>query len=189
MNEKKNKKIQTMLAVSVLTVSTVFSPLTAETVHGASTKVDAPPTGVYTTNHQLGNVSKQSNVSDFVFDATTGVIKAYKGNDSIVEIPSEIDGVKVISVGLSKEIQNLSYYEPVCDNNTTMTKLIIPEGVKYVGGSAFTRCSALKEIVFPSTLEGIEQSAFYHCTSLTSITLPENLKRIEKLAFAECSKQ
>jgi hypothetical protein len=38
-------------------------------------------------------------MKDFIFDKDTGTIKKYKGEGGIVEIPSEIDGVNVISIG------------------------------------------------------------------------------------------
>ncbi len=42
-----------------------------------------------------------------------------------------------------------------------VTRLIIGEGITYIGAYAFVNCDNLTEIVFPSTLTGIGERAFY----------------------------
>ncbi len=60
--------------------------------------------------------------------------------------------------------------------NTSITKLILPEGLKVIKGRAFQKCYELKEIVFPASLEVIEQSAFGICPALETMTLPKKNK-------------
>ena len=73
--------------------------------------------------------------------------------------------------------------------DSTITKVIIPEGVEKIGAYAFANLTALEEIVLPSTLEAIEYGAFYNCTSLKKITFSgeNNLKIINQNAFENCS--
>ena len=75
--------------------------------------------------------------------------------------------------------------------DATITKVIIPEGVKKIGAYAFANLTALEEIVLPSTLESIEYGAFYNCTSLEKITFSgeNNLKIISQNAFERCDLQ
>lgn len=60
--------------------------------------------------------------------------------------------------------------------NTTITKVVLPEGLKIIKGRAFQKCYKLKEIEFPASLEVIEQSAFGICPALISMTLPKENK-------------
>ena len=69
--------------------------------------------------------------------------------------------------------------------HTTLTKVVLPDSVKYIGGVAFAQCPNLKSITLPKNLEKIGFSCFMH-TGLESITIPEGVKTIEKRAFYGC---
>ena len=71
---------------------------------------------------------------------------------------------------------------------STITKVVIPEGVKTIGAYAFANLTGLEEIVLPSTLESIEYGAFYGCTSLQTITFSgeNNVIIINQSAFENC---
>lgn len=53
-----------------------------------------------------------------------------------------------------------------CDS---LTEVLLPEGLLYVGKEAFAGCIGLKTISFPTTFLGIENDAFAHCTRLEKI--------------------
>jgi hypothetical protein len=69
--------------------------------------------------------------------------------------------------------------------NTTLLSVVIPEGVKAVGG--FKDCIALRSVTLPSSVTTIsgayERGAFSDCTGLASIVLPEGIKTIGEYAF------
>lgn len=65
--------------------------------------------------------------------------------------------------------------------------LVIPDGVKTIGASAFKACGSLKSISLPSTVKSIGPSAFKYCAKLESITIPKNTTAIGNEAFAECT--
>ena len=71
---------------------------------------------------------------------------------------------------------------------STITKVIIPEGVEKIGAYAFANLTGLEEIVLPSTLEQIDYGAFYGCSALNKITFSgeNNLKIINQNAFELC---
>ena len=94
---------------------------------------------------------------------------------------------------------------------TSLTNIIIPETVEYIGHGAFKECN-LRGITIPSNVEYIGESAFEGCTNLNrvvfeegckvteiyyktfaacsnlnSVSLHEGLKRIHSRAFAACS--
>ncbi len=60
--------------------------------------------------------------------------------------------------------------------NTSISKLVLPEGLKVIKGRAFQKCYELKEISFPASLEVIEQSAFGICPALETMTVPKESK-------------
>ena len=74
---------------------------------------------------------------------------------------------------------------------STITKVILPEGVEKIGAYAFANLTGLEEIVLPSTLEHIDYGAFYGCTSLETISFSgeNNLKIINQNAFENCDLQ
>lgn len=72
---------------------------------------------------------------DFTFDATTGTIKKYNGNDAVVNIPSEINGIPVETIG------NAAFQD-----NTTITSVTIPASVTEIGANAFAGCTKLTSV-------------------------------------------
>lgn len=46
---------------------------------------------------------------------------------------------------------------------------VIPNGVTYIGNSAFGDCENLKSVIIPSTVSSIEYNAFWGCINLTHI--------------------
>ena len=73
--------------------------------------------------------------------------------------------------------------------DSTITKVIIPEGVEKIGAYAFANLTALEEVVLPSSLQFIEYGAFYNCTALKKISFSDenNLKVINQSAFENCA--
>lgn len=68
---------------------------------------------------------------DFTFDATTGTIKKYNGNDAVVNIPSEINGTPVTTIG------NAAF------RDFSVTSVTIPASVTEIGSNAFAGCTNL----------------------------------------------
>lgn len=68
---------------------------------------------------------------DFTFDATTGTIKKYNGNDAVVNIPSEINGTPVTTIG------NAAF------RDSSVTSVTIPASVTEIGANAFAGCTNL----------------------------------------------
>ena len=74
---------------------------------------------------------------DFTFDATTGTIKKYNGNDAVVNIPSTISGWPVTKIG-----------EAAFQDNTTITSVTIPASVTEIGANAFAGCTNLTSVTY-----------------------------------------
>ena len=127
----------------------------------------------------------------------TASITGYIGNEKAVVIPKKIDGHKVWKI----EAEAFA-------NNTLIEKVVLHDGITFIGNSAFSGCNNLLEIVMPKQMDyigayafmntgisniivpeglnGIQRGTFEYC-SIKSITLPQSLAYIEDRAFYSCS--
>ena len=62
----------------------------------------------------------------------------------------------------------------------------IPDGVTYIGYSAFMGCISLKSIIIPDSVTLLGASAFYSCNSLETVKLSENLTTLNYSTFQFC---
>ena len=111
----------------------------------------------------------------FYFDETTGTITKYNESDTVVVIPSKINGFTVETI------------DHGAFERSAVTSVTIPDSVTFIGEAAFANCSQLTNISIPNSVTSIGFSAFEHCTSLQSITLPSSLRNISMFLFRNCS--
>lgn len=111
----------------------------------------------------------------FYFDETTGTITKYNESDTVVVIPSKINGFTVETIGHA------------AFERSAVTSVTIPDSVTAIHDGAFANCSQLTNISIPNSVTSIGLSAFEHCTSLKSITLPSSLRNISMFLFRNCS--
>lgn len=60
---------------------------------------------------------------------------------------------------------------------SSMTTLILPEGMTALGSNAFEGCSSLSSLYIPTTMVEIEMEAFEGCTSLTTLNMNSSFKK------------
>lgn len=111
----------------------------------------------------------------FFFDPTTGMITGYNGTDTVVVIPSKINGITVETIGHT------------AFRYSSVTSVTIPDSVTSIHDSAFAYCSSLTNISIPNSVTAIGSFAFEGCTKLESITLPSSLLTISEFLFYDCS--
>ena len=73
------------------------------------------------------------------------------------------------------------------DENTEITKLVIPDGVTSINSYAFYGCSGLTSVTIPSSVTSIGGDAFHGCSGLTSVTIGNSVTSIGSSAFSGCS--
>ena len=76
------------------------------------------------------------------------------------------------------------------EENTTIKKVTVEEGIAVLYDRTFRRFYALEEVVLPSTLTTIGAAGsgvFQSCNNLKTIVLPESLTVLGKGSFQECS--
>ena len=83
------------------------------------------------------------------------IITAYKGKESSVTIPTEIDGYPVTAI------------DDHAFQNTSVISVIIPGSVTSVGWFAFYGCFGLEIVAIPSSVTSISYAAFDGCPNLT----------------------
>jgi hypothetical protein len=120
----------------------------------------------------------------------TAEITGYTGTETELEIPSNLDGYKITSIGN----QVFARYDTYLDEDEIpsigivieIISITIPDGVTSIGKSAFYHCDNLTSITIPDSVTLIGEWAFGHCDNLTSITIPDNVTSIGDNAFCGC---
>lgn len=126
------------------------------------------------------------------------VLTNYLGESAVVEIPAEIDGLKVTEIGgmafaLCNELESVTLPNGIEQigrwaffSCKSLTKIEIPESVVEIGEIAFGRCESLTKIEIPKSVAEIGDMAFASCDGLKSVTLQDGIEKIGEWAFSEC---
>ncbi len=133
----------------------------------------------------------------FFFDETTGTITGYDGTDTVVVIPSKINGVTVETIGHAAFERSAVTSVTIPDSVTSihdsafaycssLTNISIPNSVTAIGSFAFEGCTKLESITLPSSLSSISESLFFGCSQLTTIHIPDFVSSIQPYAFNDC---
>ena len=70
---------------------------------------------------------------------------------------------------------------------TSLTSVTIPDSVTYIGSYAFNGCTSLTSVNIPDSVTSIGGYTFSYCTSLTSVTIPDSVTSIGDYAFENCT--
>lgn len=135
----------------------------------------------------------------FYFDETTGTITKYVESDTVVVIPSKINGVTVETIGHAAFERSAVTSVTIPDSVTAildrafancfqLTNISIPNSVTSIGFSAFEHCTSLKSITLPSSLNSISEALFSDCSQLTTIHIPDSVLSIQDYAFGNCTR-
>ena len=135
----------------------------------------------------------------FYFDETTGTITKYVESDTVVVIPSKINGVTVETIGHGAFERSAVTSVTIPDSVTAildrafancfqLTNISIPNSVTSIGFSAFEHCTSLKSITLPSSLNSISEALFSDCSQLTTIHIPDSVLSIQDYAFGNCTR-
>lgn len=127
----------------------------------ASTKPDDTPTGgtPETEPPETKPAETQPVVITAPFDYRLEngevIITAYKGKETTVTVPTQIDGYPVTAI------------DDHAFQNTAIVSVILPGSVKSVGWFAFYGCFGLEIVAIPASVTNISYAAFDGCPNLT----------------------
>ena len=133
------------LLLTLALICSVFPAMTLTSVAYSETDIAYPVEG--------GNI---------YFDKETGTITDCDFSVTKADIPSEIDGVAVTSIGA------FAFY------GSAITGIEIPDSVITIGECAFISCGALKHITIGKNVASIGEGAFSECWKLEEIIVDES---------------
>ena len=107
-------------------------------------------------------------------DVTVEIVDCNRSATS-VDIPAEIDGMSVTSIG--------NYAFSICYR---LVSINIPDSVTSIGDYAFYSCDGLTSISLPDSVTSIGDRAFYYCESLYAINVDvknKNYSSVDGILF------
>ena len=160
MRKSMKKKIVALITAICLCAGSVFFP-----VDGGVTVQAA-----FTEEKKSGDYRYK------ILEDGTVEITDYEGKDAEITIPTELDGIKVTSIG------NRVFF-----GCKTLSSVMVPENVISIGSEAFYACRNMISITLPESLTSLGDRALYGCEGLTSVALPESLTSIGNVTFGGCT--
>lgn len=110
----------------------------------------------------------------WTYDSTSGIV-TISGNGRMRDYEDDEDFV-------------FPPWHPVDDpatDNSYIKKVIIEEGVTYIGQYSFVY-EGITSLVIPDSVSEIGEGAFFCCSELTDVKLGKGLKRIGRRTFSQC---
>ncbi len=115
----------------------------------------------------------------------TLVITGYKGSSTEITVPEMIGKCRVTEIGpLAFAPYGPRVKESVRAFRRTITKIILPAGIRVIGVSAFRDLPALQEIVLAAGVEVIGEYAFSDCNQLKEVVIPEGVRIVGDGVFS-----
>jgi hypothetical protein len=123
-------------------------------------------------------VAPLARAQDFTFFVSNGeaTITSYIGTSPTLNIPTVISSFPVRAVA-----------DYAFQYNSTITSVVIPNGVTTIGEGAFQGCSGLTTMSFPNSIASMGNDACRDCSALATVTIGTGLASLGSNVFAGCS--
>lgn len=131
---KASKELLSCIITAAIGISSMCPPVSA-----VDSYVEDMP---ITTSQTYGNYT-------YMEDYRGIYINSYKGTESTVDIPAQINGIQVYGINSN------AFY-----NNTSVKIITVPDSVQFIGYNAFSFCSNLKMVLLPTNLKILRGGAF-----------------------------
>lgn len=104
--------------------------------------------------------------SDYTYTITknnTVTITGYTGSDTALTVPATLDGSPVTEIAADAFAEQ-----------TKLTSVTLPDGLKKIGDDAFFNCTSLKTLTLPDSVTSLTGAAFSGCTQGITLKVDEN---------------
>ena len=126
-------------------------------------------------------------VAENAFDSCTSLVNLNLGNVTYIGENAFAGCTSLAEVTLPSTLKRFGIYGDQFENCTSLTKIVIPEGVTSLPERIFSGCASLAEVTLPSTLTEFNgKNIFSGCTSLTKIVIPEGITSLPSGIFFQC---
>ena len=71
--------------------------------------------------------------------------------------------------------------------NTTVTEVVLPNTLRFIGCGCFDSCTAINNMIIPDSVTYIDEYAFAGCSSLKDMVIPSSVKKLGYCAFSDCT--
>ncbi len=163
---------------------------------GSAAETYANENGFAFLNLDTGTITSGDFEYTVLADGTAEITK-YTGSAKELEIPSELDGCTVTSIGNDAfswcNIASVTIPNSVTTigegafSLTDLTSITIPDGVTSIGNQAFWGCD-FASVTIPNSVTSIGDSAFGFCSHLESVTIGNSVASIGHTAFKGCTR-
>ena len=176
---KKTKKILSVTLALIMIISIV--PMSTITASAEGYYYDYDDKEIICGDYEYAIISEEDK---------TCVVEEYRGTDTEVFIPTEINGYTVIELYIScfyySNITSISIPNTVveidaqafigCEN---LTNIKIPNSVTTIGNGAFSNCTSIENLIIPDSVISIGNGAFCCCTNLKTVIIGKNVRDLE----------
>ena len=123
--------------------------------------------------------------SDLTFYLDRG---SYAGDTATYTLQENFDETMTLTISGSGRMFDFEEVDgvtiPWYEQRNKITKIIVEDGITYIGKNAFNGLSKVTELVLPDSIVEIGDTAFQGCKGITTFTSPASLKVIGVSAFA-----
>lgn len=170
-------------ALSVLLcLCLVLSVFTAQSFSASTATLDKTAQSVGASNGITGDCTWTLNGDGVLTISGNGRMGDYDANEGdFVFLPW---GWGIRSVIIENGVKNIG--DSAFFNSRNLTSITIPNSVTSIGDLAFLGCNDLVSVTIPDSVTKIGDFAFQLCDRLTSITIPDSVTSIGDCAFQYC---
>lgn len=116
-------------------------------------------------------VVTEASAFEYTVDGQGVTITRYRGENTRVAVPAEIDGQPVVALA------DGAFYE------THVTWVSVPDNVQTIGRYCFSGCTFLQTLHLPQGLKALESGLLESCFRLYTLDVPDSVKTIGTSVF------
>jgi hypothetical protein len=149
---------------------------------------DCEVDGIYYNRLSVDEFEVTYGINKYTGDVVIPTTVEYKEKQfKVVQIGSNAfkDCTSLTSVIIPQGITSLP--DNIFSGCTCLTNVSIPKSVNTIGVKAFYNCQSLVAVEIPDAVTTISDYLFYGCSKLASVTLPQGTTSIGEYAFSDCS--